>query len=48
VLDDRFGLVVSDGRGTSMIRSETTDVAITSFVPQGRSWTSLSTDVSPD
>jgi len=48
VLDDRFGLVVSDGHGTLTIRSETTDVAITSFVPQERSWTFLSRTVSPD
>jgi hypothetical protein len=48
VLDDRFGLVVSDGHGTATIRSETSDVAVTSFMPQGRSWTSLSKDVSPD
>ena len=48
VLDDRFGYVVSDGHGTSKVRSETSDVAITTFMPQGRSWTSLSNDVSPD
>lgn len=48
MLDDRFGYVVSDGHGTSKVRSETSDVAITTFMPQGYSWTSLSRDVSPD
>lgn len=48
VLDDRFGLVLIDGHGMASVRSETSDRAITSFSPQGRSWTSLSADVSPD
>lgn len=48
MLDDRFGLVLIDGHGTSTIRNETSDRPITSFMPQGRSWTSLSVDVSPD
>src|SRR5881397_692006 len=46
ILDDRFGYVV--GERELKVRSETSDAAITSFVPQGRSWTSLSRTVAPD
>ncbi len=52
MLDGRFGLVVlADGRGNASdasVRSETSDAVITSFMPQGRSWTFLSHTVSPD
>src|SRR5439155_23558794 len=46
ILDDRFGYVV--GERELKVRSETSDAAITAFVPQGRSWTSLSRTVAPD
>jgi hypothetical protein len=48
VLDGRFGLVVADSRGNASVRSETSDAVITTFMPQGRSWTFLSRTVSPD
>ena len=48
IVDDRFGLVVSDTSGNAAIRSETSDRSIGTFAPQGRSWTSLSQTVSPD
>jgi len=47
VLDDRFGLLVGDGNALS-VRSETSDVVLTSFPSEGRSWTSLSHSISPD
>lgn len=54
VLDGRFGLVVYGGSGLNpqssraIGRSETSDAELSSFEPQGRSWTSLSRAVSPD
>jgi hypothetical protein len=48
VLDDRFGFVVSDTNGNATVRSETSDQQVMTFMPQGRSWTSLSQTVSPD
>jgi hypothetical protein len=48
LLDDRFGFVVSDTNGNATVRSETSDRAVATFMPQGRSWTSLSQTVSPD
>jgi hypothetical protein len=48
ILDDRFGLIVGDASGNAAIRSETSDRPIGVFLPQERSWTSLSQTVSPD
>ncbi len=54
MLDDRFGFVIYGGSGLSAqstraaVRSETNEAELTSFSPQGRSWTSVSRVVSPD
>ena len=46
LLDDRFGFVVQNREAT--VRTETSDVVISSFVPKGRSFTFYSRVVSPD